>query len=1088
MKSVHKKIDDYFKKKTLKTLLKGGFLYGSMVFTVIISASFLAYYVLWSVESRKMALIFVSLCLVAGLLFYLMIPIFNYFKSLQNENRYEKFAREIGALLPPIKDHLVNYIQLEKADANNVLVLASIKQRINNFNSVTFTSSISFRDINRFLRLFLFCSFAFISLLLLAPNVISEGFSRIINYKKPIIVNAPFTFVFENQNEKVYKNEDFTISLKIEGNALPNETYIELDNRKVKMNKSKPDHFTFTLPKVQRNYSIKFLASGYESQNYVIQMIERPELMSFGLEVTPPSYTLEKRVFKENSGSLTVLEGSTAKWTFITESTDSVSIFFLDAQKRVESKPIDNQVFTIDYVLNHSTNYDIDLKNKFGFNHHKISYSVDVIKDQFPELDVQFYGDTILFDFILISGIAKDDYGISKITINYQISNNESVIPVGINQSAEQSFYHRLSLNDLPDFTSNTIELFVSAWDNDGVNGTKSIRSQRFVFKLPSSSQINETLENKRMDSEKQLSSMIKDSKSLNEKLKDLEQRLISKPNIEWQEEKMFQEVLDQKNELENQINELKEKFKELNEGQDKFNDRSDALKEKAQQLEKLMNELLDEETKKLYDELQKLMEEKAGNDQIRDMLKKINPGEKNMEKELERMLELFKKLQIESKLEKAADDLQKLSEKQEKLSEELNSVEKDALLEKQNEIKEEFKSFKEDIKEIQQLNQELKNPESIENTNPDQDDIEKGLDQIEKSIDQGSKKESGKQMKSTSEQMKSLGAKLSAMQASMEMEMMQENIEDLQNILDNLIKLSFSQERIMDGIRGVQQVDPRFVELSQEQLSLKDNSKIIEDSLLSLANRIASMSNFVTRELSEVNRHMDESLFQLRERNRSKALSSQQFSMTSMNNLALLLSDLLKQLQMAMSEAQGNPKPGKQNPGLPNMKQLQEQLSKQIEQLKDSGMKGRELSEELARMAAEQEMLRNQLQEMQEQMQGQPGNKDAKDNLGKAIEQMEQNEIDLVNKRLTQQLINRQEQIMTRLLEAEKSMKEQDLEEERKGESAMEYDRNMPKAFEEYLKAREKELEMIKNVPIQLSPFYKKEVNSYFRRLSKPQ
>jgi len=1088
MKSIHEKIDDYIKKKTLKALLKGSFLYGSVVFVVILIASLLAYYVLWSAESRKTALIIVSLCLVGGAFFFLIVPIFTYFKNLKNENRHENFAREIGTLIPHVKDHLVNYIQLGKVESNNSLVLASIQQKIKNLSTVEFSSSISFQDLSRVFRVFIFCLVGFILLFVLTPYVITDGISRIVNYQKPIIVNAPFSFLFENQNDLVYKNEDFTISLKIVGDALPNESYIELDNRKVKMNKSNPDHFTYTISKIQRSYTITFLAGGYQSSSYPIQMIERPELMSFGLDVTPPAYTQQKRIFKENSGTLTVPEGSNARWTFSTESTDSVSINFIESQKRIDSKLVDNQLFALDYQLKNSTNYDIKLKNKYGFNHHKISYSVDVIKDQFPELNVQFYGDTILYDFILITGVAKDDYGISKISINYSVSDNESVIPVRINPSAEQSFYHRLSLNEISDFSNNTIELFVSAWDNDGINGAKSIRSQRFVFKLPSSAQIDESLESKRMDSEKQLSSMIKDSKSLNEKLKDLEQRLISKPNIEWQEEKMFQEVLEQKKDLESKINELKDKLEELNEGQNKFKERSDALKEKAQQLEKLMNELLDEETKKLYDELQKLMEEKAGNDQIREMLKKVNPSEKNMEKELERMLELFKKLQIESKLEKAADDLKKLSEKQEKLSEETNTVEKEAIKEKQNEIKEEFKSLEKDIKDIQQLNQELKNPESIENTNPDQESIESGLEQIEKSIENGNKKESAKQMKSTSEQMKSLGEKLSAMQASMEMEMMQENIEDLQNILDNLIKLSFNQERIMDGIRGVQQVDPRFVELSQEQLSLKDNSRIIEDSLLSLANRIASMSNFVTRELSEVNRHMDESLFQLRERNRSKALSSQQFSMTSMNNLALLLSDLLKQLQMAMNEAQGNPKPGKQNQGLPNMKQLQEQLSKQIQQLKDSGMKGRELSEELARMAAEQEMLRNQMQEMQEQLKGQPGNENSKDNLAKAIEQMEQNEIDLVNKRLTQELINRQEQIMTRLLEAEKSMKEQDLDEERKGESAKEYDRNMPKAFEEYLKAREKELEMIKNVPIQLSPFYKKEVNDYFRRLSKPQ
>ena len=56
----------------------------------------------------------------------------------------------------------------------------------------------------------------------------------------------------------------------------------------------------------------------------------------------------------------------------------------------------------------------------------------------------------------------------------------------------------------------------------------------------------------------------------------------------------------------------------------------------------------------------------------------------------------------------------------------------------------------------------------------------------------------------------------------------------------------------------------------------------------------------------------------------------------------------------------------------------------------------------------------------------------------------MEQNEIDLVNKRLTQQLIDRQEDIMTRMLDAENAMKEQEFDNERKGQTADDFDQNI--------------------------------------------
>jgi hypothetical protein len=89
-----------------------------------------------------------------------------------------------------------------------------------------------------------------------------------------------------------------------------------------------------------------------------------------------------------------------------------------------------------------------------------------------------------------------------------------------------------------------------------------------------------------------------------------------------------------------------------------------------------------------------------------------------------------------------------------------------------------------------------------------------------------------------------------------------------------------------------------------------------------------------------------------------------------------------------------------------------------------------------------------------------------------------------LVNKKFTDQLIKRQQEILTRLLESEKSMRERDLDEERKGESAKDYNKEMPAAVEEYLRLKEKEVELLKTVPPKLYPYYKKEVREYFKRV----
>ena len=199
------------------------------------------------------------------------------------------------------------------------------------------------------------------------------------------------------------------------------------------------------------------------------------------------------------------------------------------------------------------------------------------------------------------------------------------------------------------------------------------------------------------------------------------------------------------------------------------------------------------------------------------------------------------------------------------------------------------------------------------------------------------------------------------------------------------------------------------------------------------------------------------------------------------MNNLALLLDDVLKQMQENMADAMGQPQKGEGQQKAPSLSELQQQLNQQIKELKESGKSGRQLSEELAKLAAEQQRIRQALQKMEEKYgKGDDGKKPG-DGL---VEKMEDTEIDLVNKQITTETIKRQREILTRLLEAEDALRERDKDEERKGETAKDYEKQVPKAFEEYFKLKEQEIELLKTIPPKLYPYYRKEVNDYFKRI----
>jgi hypothetical protein len=97
----------------------------------------------------------------------------------------------------------------------------------------------------------------------------------------------------------------------------------------------------------------------------------------------------------------------------------------------------------------------------------------------------------------------------------------------------------------------------------------------------------------------------------------------------------------------------------------------------------------------------------------------------------------------------------------------------------------------------------------------------------------------------------------------------------------------------------------------------------------------------------------------------------------------------------------------------------------------------------------------------------------------------MNKTETELVNKQLTNDMLKRQKEIQTRLLEAETAMRERETDKERKSETAKEVSRKIPPSLEEYLKKREAELQLYKTVPPALKPYYKNLVETYFKNIS---
>ena len=95
----------------------------------------------------------------------------------------------------------------------------------------------------------------------------------------------------------------------------------------------------------------------------------------------------------------------------------------------------------------------------------------------------------------------------------------------------------------------------------------------------------------------------------------------------------------------------------------------------------------------------------------------------------------------------------------------------------------------------------------------------------------------------------------------------------------------------------------------------------------------------------------------------------------------------------------------------------------------------------------------------------------------------MEQTETDLVNKMITQETLMRQQEILTKLLEAETAEREREQEERRESKEAKNEDYGNPEIFFEYIRQKNNETELLRTVPANLNPFYRNKVDEYFKK-----
>jgi hypothetical protein len=818
-----------------------------------------------------------------------------------------------------------------------------------------------------------------------------------------------------------------------------------------------------------------------------------------------PFYTNKKDETLTNTGNTIVPEGTKITWKANTKSTQNVTIYSKDTLKLIDKKA---GQFEASKQLFNNFNYTISTSNKALKDYENLSFSINVIKDEYPELKVQVKKDSIDNQTLYFLGQSSDDYGLSKLQLVYYVlddEENKQTESIPISKSNFDEFLHAFP-GQLKLIEGTNYELYFQVFDNDALHNYKSVKSPVFTYRKLTKDEEEKKQLTEQKETIKEIGNTFEKLKKQDKQLEELTKTQKEKSELNFNDKKKFENFLKRQKEQEQLMQNFNEKLKENIEKFQNSKEENDPIKEDI--LNRLQeNEQQLKQDEKLLEELEKLRD-KIQKEEFSEKLEELAKQNKNKQRSLKQLLELTKRYYVAKKAEKLQQNLEKLSEEQEKLS---NEKEENNTKDKQDQLNESFKEFQKEMDELQKENKTLIKPLEVPQDKLTEEEIKKeqkeasdALEKKEENQKNGEEQQSQQNLskakqnqKKASEKMKKMSMNMKQMATSGGGEQLSEDAAMLRQILDNLVLFSFDQEKLMNTFRTIDINNNQYGKNLRIQSSLREHFEHIDDSLFALSLRQPKLSEQVNKQITDVFFNIDKSLEQLSENQIYQGISTQQYTVTATNVLSSFLSDVLDNMEAQMNNSPGQGS-GTQEMQLPDIIMTQDALNKKMQEGMNKGEEGKpkeknegkeqgkqngngeENNEDTNGLLYEIYQKQQQLrQALQDKIGKGDGNKDGQNILNK----MEEVELDLLNKGFTNQTLQKMMDLQYQLLKLENATFMQGQDTKRESETNKRTFTNNNN--NQILKAKEyfNTTEILNRQALPLQQVYKKKVQEYFNK-----
>ncbi len=304
-------------------------------------------------------------------------------------------------------------------------------------------------------------------------------------------------------------------------------------------------------------------------------------------------------------------------------------------------------------------------------------------------------------------------------------------------------------------------------------------------------------------------------------------------------------------------------------------------------------------------------------------------------------------------------------------------------------------------------------------------------------------------QQQQLSQQLQEEADNMRQMQQEMDGQQMQVNLLALQRALYTLLELSETQEFLTKDSQETANRSSGFVNLARQQNYVRNQFSAVADTIFQISSELPGVPNRINRKKAEVEQTLQRTVDQMSERNQRSSTITSRESLGGINDLSTTIASLIDQLMDQDGNGGGGGSMSMQQM-IEQMQQMsgdQQQLNQQLQDMVND-MQGdrlsRDQSERLDEMARQQNEIRSQLRELQKSGALREGDQ-AMSELQRMMDEMEDSINDMRGGVTDRLMIERQQNILSRMLSAEEAMERRGEEEEREGSAADQFDSDLP-------------------------------------------